>query len=258
MVDEGEARVVLITGAASGIGAATSMAFAEAGYRVLLADVDVEAGQRLAATLDGDFARCDVGSEVEVAAAVALALEKFGRLDVHINNAAILGPTSDIADIEVADWDRVMAVDLRGAFLGIKHAARAMKPRGRGSILSVASVTGPMGGLGPHAYSCARHGLIGLTRSAASELIRSGIRVNAVAPGPVVTPMVSNLIGQDLDTARTQLAAGSPTGAAIEGADIAAALLFLASDAARHVNGHVLTIDGGMTTAPARQAAQRR
>jgi len=247
-------KIAVITGAASGIGAETARLFAANGARVVVADLQQEAGAKLTAQL-GDaarFVRCDVTREEDVAAAVDLAVRAFGQLDVMVNNAGIVGAVGPIANTTLQAWDATLAVLLRGVFLGMKHAARVMSPRRSGSILSLASVAGVVGGLGPHAYTAAKHGVIGLTKSVASELAPLGIRVNAVAPGSTVTAMTSTVItGNPDDTAATEaaIARGSALGFAAMPADIAHALLYLASDEARYVTAHTLVVDAGVTSA---------
>jgi NAD(P)-dependent dehydrogenase (short-subunit alcohol dehydrogenase family) len=249
----------VITGAASGIGAETARVFAANGARVVLADFQEEAGRKVAAPL-GDaarFVRCDVTREAEVAAAVDLAVSAFGRLDVMVNNAGIVGAVGPIASTSAEAWDATIAVLLRGVFLGMKHAARVMVPRKSGAILSLASTAGVVGGLGPHAYTASKHGVVGLTKSVASELAPHGIRVNAVAPGNTVTAMTSAVITGDPDnTAKAEraIASGSPLGIAGMPSDIANALLYLASDEARYVTAHTLVVDAGQTSAIGRTA----
>ncbi len=247
-------RVACITGAASGIGAETARVFAAEGARVVVADLQ-EAPARALVTELGEsarFSRCDVTREADVAAAVELAVTEFGRLDVMVNNAGIVGAVGSIATTSAEAWDATIAVLLRGVFLGAKHAARVMMPRRSGVILSVASTAGVVGGLGPHAYTAAKHGVVGLTRSVASELAPHGIRVNAVAPGNTVTAMTSALIAGDPDdTAKTErsIARRSALGIAGLPRDIALALLYLASDDARYVTAHTLVVDSGESSA---------
>jgi NAD(P)-dependent dehydrogenase (short-subunit alcohol dehydrogenase family) len=246
-------RVAVITGASSGIGAATARLFHAQGAKVILADMQDGPGQRLTDSL-GDRARyihCDVTSEADVAAAVDLAVSAFGGLDIMVNNAGIVGAVGSIAQTPLEDWNRTIAVLLTGVFLGMKHAARVMIPARKGSILSIASTAGVMGGLGPHVYTAAKHGVVGLTKSAASELAQHHIRVNAVAPGNTVTAMTTSLIAgdpMDTDTAAKQIASGAPLGIAATGDDPAYAMLYLASDEARYVTGHTLLVDSGQTT----------
>jgi NAD(P)-dependent dehydrogenase (short-subunit alcohol dehydrogenase family) len=252
-------KVAVITGAASGIGAETARLFVANGARVVVADFQEEAGRKVAAQLgeSARFARCDVTKEADVAAAVDLAVSAFGQLDVMINNAGIVGAVGPIATTSAEAWDATVAVLLRGVFLGMKHASRVMSPRKTGSIVSIASTAGVVGGLGPHAYTAAKHGVVGLTKSVASELAPLGIRVNAVAPGNTVTAMTSAVItGNPDDTAKTeaQIAKGSALGIAGMPSDIAHALLYLASDEARYVTAHTLVVDAGQTSALGRTA----
>jgi NAD(P)-dependent dehydrogenase (short-subunit alcohol dehydrogenase family) len=246
-------KVAVITGAASGIGAGTARLFHAEGASVIIADMQEGPGSKLAQQLGSRarFIRADVTSEADVAAAVDLAVSAFGGLDVMVNNAGIVGAVGPIKDTPLEDWNRTIAILLTGAFLGIKHAARVMTAQRRGSILSVASTAGVMGGLGPHAYTAAKHGVVGLTKSAASELAQYRIRVNAVAPGNTVTAMTSSLLAGDAadhETTRQRIAAGSPLGIAGAPEDPAYAMLYLASDEARFVTGHTLLVDAGQTT----------
>jgi NAD(P)-dependent dehydrogenase (short-subunit alcohol dehydrogenase family) len=248
-----EGKVAVITGAASGIGAATARRFVDEGAQVVVADLQVEAGKALAAELGpaARFAETDVTREDDVAAAVDLAVSEFGRLDVMFNNAGIVGVIGPIADTPTDGWDRTVAILLRGVFLGMKHAARVMVPQRAGTIISTSSTAGILGGLGPHCYTACKHGVIGLTKSVASELASSGIRVNAISPGSTVTALTSAVITGDPtaeDTAAQQIADGSPLGIAAVADDIASAALYLASDEARVVTGHTLVVDAGSTS----------
>ena len=249
-----EGKVAVITGAASGIGAETARMFVANGARVVVADFQEEAGRKVAAQLGeaARFIRCDVTQEADVAAAVDLAVSEFGQLDVMVNNAGIVGAVGPIAKTSAEAWDSTISVLLRGVFLGMKHAARVMVPRKTGAILSIASTAGVVGGLGPHAYTAAKHGVVGLTKSVASELATYGIRVNAVAPGNTVTAMTSAVItGDPNDTAKAeaQIAKGASLGIAGMPSDIANALLYLASEEARYVTAHTLVVDSGQTSA---------
>jgi NAD(P)-dependent dehydrogenase (short-subunit alcohol dehydrogenase family) len=246
-------KVAVVTGAASGIGAATARRFVEEGARVVLADLQEDAGRAVAAELGAAarFVGCDVTSEHDVAAAVDRAVSDFGHLDCMINNAGILGAVGPIAETSAEAWDQTVAVLLRSVFLGTKHAARVMIPRRTGSIISTASTAGLMGGLGPHAYTTCKHAVIGLTKSAASELGRHGIRVNAIAPGSTVSAMTAAVITgdhTDIEGAQAAIERMSPLGIVSEAVDIANAAVFLASDEARNVSGHCLVVDAGQTT----------
>jgi NAD(P)-dependent dehydrogenase (short-subunit alcohol dehydrogenase family) len=249
-----EGKVAVITGAASGIGAGTARRFVAEGAMVIVADMQVDAGQALVAELgDGTrFIATDVTDEADIAAAVDLAVAEFGRLDVMFNNAGIVGAVGRISETSAEAWDNTIAILLRGVFLGTKHAARVMRPQGSGVILNTSSTAGILGGLGPHAYTAAKHGVIGLTKSVANELAPDGIRVTAISPGNTVTAMTAAVIAGDADnveTAAERIASTSPLGYAGFPEDIAAAAVFLASDEARYISGHTLVVDAGQTTA---------
>ena len=252
-----EGRVAVVTGGASGLGEATVRLFAAQGARVVVADLQADRGKALADELGAAalFSRTDVTREEDVAAAVDLAAAEFGRLDCMFNNAGIVGAVGPIDEVPVEDFDATVAVHLRGVFLGMKHAARLMKPRRSGVILSTSSIAGVIGGLGPHTYAACKSAVIGLTRNVAAELGPFGIRVNAIAPGNMATPMVAELISGDpdaTDRAARGLAKRSPLdGRAGLAEDIAHAALWLASDDAGYVSGHTLTVDGGLTTGSA-------
>lgn len=249
-------KVAVITGGACGIGQATARRFVEEGASVIIADLQGEAGKALAAELGpkARFIRTDVTREEDVAAAVDMAVSMFGRLDCMINNAGIVGAVGPIKDTSVEAWDLTIAVLLRGVFLGMKHAARVMIPQKSGCILSLSSTAGITGGLGSHAYTAAKHAVVGLTKSVASELGQHRIRVNAVAPGNIATPMTADVITGDpsnLEGAEEAIRYISPLGIAGLPIDIANALLFLASDEARYISGHTLVVDAGQTTGAA-------
>ena len=247
-------KVAAITGSASGFGEAAARLFVAEGARVALGDIQVEAGQAIAAEL-GDaaaFIECDVTREEHVAALVDLAVDRFGQLDVMYNNAGIVGARGPIDQIPEAEWRFTIDVLLGGVFFGTKHAARVMKPRRTGSIISMASTAGVIGGLGPHAYAAAKHAVVGLTKNAGAELCRHGIRVNCIAPHSMATPMVAMAhLGDpdDIDGVVAELTEKSPlAGRPGLAADVANAALWLASDDSGYTNGHCLTTDAGVTT----------
>ena len=247
-----EGKVALVTGAASGIGAATVRLFAREGARVLAADVQDALGEALAKELGAAVAyqRADVSREDDVAAAIDRAVRDFGRLDVCFNNAGIGGVLGPIAEIPADEFDRSVAVLLRGVFLGIKHAARVMVPQRSGCILSTASVAALQAGLGPHVYSMCKAGVVHLTRSTAMELGEAGVRVNCICPGGIATPLLARGFGgtpEAVEMMKGFLANAQPIRRAGLPEDIAAAALYLASDAGSFVNGHALVVDGGLS-----------
>ncbi|MFO7962328.1 MAG: glucose 1-dehydrogenase [Desulfobacterales bacterium] len=248
-----EGKSAVITGGSCGIGAGTAKLFAEEGASVVIADIQTDAGVALASELGGRarFVQTDVTRETDVSAAVDFAVSEFGRLDCMVNNAGVIGAVGSIGEIPLSAWDATIEILLRGAFLGMKHAARVMIPQRSGSIISLSSTAGVAGGLGPHAYTAAKHAVVGLTKSVASELGRYGIRVNAVAPGNIVTVMTSVAVTGDPNKpseAAKAIAEMSPLGIAGYPIDIANAILYLASEESRYVSGHTLVVDAGQTT----------
>lgn len=241
-------RVVLITGAASGIGAAAARAFAAEGARVVLSDINAAAGEALARELGGSFIAADVTSEEQVAAAVGFAVQQHGRLDCMVNNAGMIGVVGSLLETSKADWDRTMAVLLDSVFYGIKHAGRQMRDQRSGVILSLSSLAGVCAGMGPHVYSVAKHGVVALTRTAATEMAQYGVQVNAIAPGLVVTPLVDQVYGTR-EASLSGAAQASPLGSAAMPEEIARSLVYLASDEAQHVTAHVLVVDSGVSVA---------
>jgi NAD(P)-dependent dehydrogenase (short-subunit alcohol dehydrogenase family) len=246
-------KVAVVTGGASGIGAATVRRFVDEGAGVVIADLLVEQGEALAAEL-GDatrFARVDVTSEPDLRAAVDLAVSELGRLDVMFNNAGIIGAVGSIAKLDLADVDRTLAVIVRGTIIGMKCAAAVMIEQGSGVILSTSSPAGVVGGVGPHVYSAAKAAVLGLTRSVAAELRPHRVRVNAIVPGATVTAMTAEILtgdAADIDGAERGLTANAILDRPAQPSDIAAGAVYLASDEAWFVTGQVLTIDGGLTT----------
>ncbi len=238
-----------MTGGASGIGEGIVRRFVADGGRAVIADLQIERAEELAREL-GDAVvaiRADVPQEDDVAAAVDLAVEHFGRLDAMFNNAGMLGAVGSIVDHRLDDWRRTIDVLQTSVFLGIREAARVMIPNGSGAIVNTASTAGVRGGLGPHAYTTAKFAVVGLTESTAVELASHGIRVNAIAPGRTVSGLTAGLVAGDPDdeaTTAKHMASRSPVGRAAFPGDIAAAATFLASDEAWYVSGTCLVIDG--------------
>ena len=243
-------KVAVVTGGASGIGEGTVRRFLQEGARCVLADLQDERGAELAAELGADtlFVHADVSDEVQVANLVEQAGARFGRLDCMFNNAGILGAVGPIAQTEAGDWQRTMDVLLNSVFYGIKHAARVMMPQRSGTIINTASTAGLRAGLGPHAYTTAKHAIVGVTQSVATELGRHQIRVNAIAPGATVSGMTAYVSTGDasaLDEASRRIARGVPLGRPGYPLDIANAALYLASDESSWTNGAVLVVDAG-------------
>jgi len=246
-----EGRVAVVTGGASGMGKATVMRFLAEGARVVVADLNETNGQALLDELTEHrdsmrFVRTDVAEEEDVERMIGVAVEEFGAVDIVFNNAGVGGAFGPITRTEVEDWDYTFAVLARGVFLGIKHGAAAMQAAGGGgSIINTASVAGLSGGGGPLAYSSAKAAVINLTRAAAVELAPDRIRVNAICPGVILTPLA--LGRADPATAADRFAQLQPWPDHGTGDDIAGAALFLAGDDSRFVTGEALVVDGGLT-----------
>ena len=248
-----EGKIALITGAASGIGAAAVERFVREGCRVCLCDIQVEQGKALAEQCGNGsiFMPCDVTNEDAVSAAVDATVAEFGHLDIVFHSAGIVGAVGPIGTTPGDEWRFSIDVLLNGTFYAIKHAARVMQPRGKGSIISMASTAGVMGGLGPHAYAAAKHGVVGLTKNVATELAGQGIRINTIAAASMATPMVASILTgdpADLAGAREKLTEFSPLkGRPGLPEDVANAALWLASDESGYTTGHTLTTDAGIT-----------
>lgn len=249
-----QGKVAVITGAASGIGAATARRFKEEGCALILGDIQSELGHDLAQEL-GDrafFENCNVTLEADVKKLVDRALSAFGQLDIMFNNAGIVGAKGPIDQTPADEWRITTDILINGVFYGVKHAAAAMKQQRSGSIINMSSVAGVMGGLGPHAYTTAKHAVIGLTTSASAELCQHNVRVNAIAPFSMATPMVADAHLQDhhaTDEVAKTLAANSPLpGRAGTALDVANAALWLGSDESGYTSGLTLTTDAGVTT----------
>lgn len=254
MSDRLKGKVAAITGAASGFGAAAARRFVAEGCQVVLGDIQEGPAMALAKEL-GDaatFTLCNVSREEDIAKLVDLAESTYGQLDIMFNNAGIVGAVGPIDTTPAAEWQATLEVLLNGVFYGMKHAARVMKPRRSGAIISMASTAGILGGLGPHAYAACKHAVVGLTKNVGAELCRYGIRVNAIAPAGMATAMVADVMSGDpaaIERTKQALAKNSPLrdrpGVA---EDVANAALWLASDESGYTNGHVLTTDAGITT----------
>src|SRR5215212_8819163 len=244
-------KVALVTGAAAGMGLATANAFAEAGAAVVLADYNEDgvkaAVERLITAGHTAIAvGCDVSDDAQVAAMVDRTLGEFGRLDAAFNNAGVMARLAPTADSTREEWDRVVGVNLRGVWSCMKHELRQMERQGSGAIVNNASVGALTGNPGIGAYIASKHGVVGLTRTAALEYVKHGIRVNAVNPGLIETQVAREVVAGN-EQAYADIARNVPIGRAGRPEEIAAAVLWLCSPGASYVVGHALTVDGGMT-----------
>ncbi|MBK4738521.1 glucose 1-dehydrogenase [Noviherbaspirillum pedocola] len=246
-----ENKVALVTGAASGMGLATAKAFAEAGAAVALADRNLEAVQAVAAELVAAGHKaiaiaCDVADEAQVAAMVDRTVSEFGRLDAAFNNAGVQSPIAETAEADGVEFDRVTAINLRGVWSCMKYELRQMREQGNGTIVNCSSLGGLVGVAGRAAYHAAKHGVLGLTKSSALEYAARGIRINAVCPGIIDTPMVSGMLASE-PAAMDLLMKDQPIGRLGRAEEVASAVLWLCSPGASFVIGHGLVVDGGYT-----------
>jgi NAD(P)-dependent dehydrogenase (short-subunit alcohol dehydrogenase family) len=241
-------KVALVTGAGSGIGAASAQLFAAEGATVVVADIDGAAAAAVAAAIrdvggEATAVQADVTDEASVTAMVAAVLERHGRLDCAHNNAGISGQMTPFTDLSLDDWDRLIAINLTGVFLCLKHELRAMAAQGGGSIVNTSSGAGVVGVAGLPHYAAAKHGVLGLTKSAAQEYAKAGIRVNAICPGTTRTPMIEAFIAGNPDVEKfvTHTIGRGSLG---EAGEVAQAAVWLCSDRASFVSGESMLVDG--------------
>jgi NAD(P)-dependent dehydrogenase (short-subunit alcohol dehydrogenase family) len=246
-------KVALITGGAAGIGQASARLFARQGAKVVIADVDVDGGAATVRAIKAEggsalFVATDVSSASEVAALIDKTVGAYGRLDCAVNNAGIQGELKPSAECSEENWDRVVAINLKGVWLCLKYEIGQMLQQGGGAIVNIGSNFGLVGSVGMPAYSAAKHGVVGLSKTAALEYATSAIRVNALCPGPVQTPMIDKILRAQPelgDQIMASIKAREPMRRLGRPEEIAEAALWLCSDAASFVTGAVLSVDGG-------------
>lgn len=248
-----EGKVAIVTGASAGIGRATALKFARESAKLVLADLDTDRGHETEQLVKDEgaevlFVRTDVSDDADVAALVRAAVETFGRLDCAHNNAGIEGVQAPTAETPEENWDRVLRVNLKGVWLCMRHEIPAMLEGGGGAIVNTASVAGLVGFPNLPAYVASKHGVVGLTKTAALEYATTGIRINAVCPGVIHTEMIDRITGGDPEV-EAQFTAFEPVGRMGTPEEIADAVAYLCSDGASFVTGHTMAVDGGFVAA---------
>ena len=250
MADLLKDKVALVTGGSSGIGRATALACAREGAKVAVADIVVAGGEETvqlvkAAGGEAIFITADMTKAADLEAMVNTVVETYGRLDCAHNNAGIEGALDKTANYEEAEWDKVIAIDLTGVWLCMKYEIPAMLKNGAGAIVNTASAAGLLGVPNMPAYAASKHGVVGLTKTAALEYAKAGIRVNCVCPGIIQTPMVSRLTGERPGMFE-KIATAEPIGRVGQPEEIAESVVWLCSDLASFVTGHAMSVDGGI------------
>ncbi len=245
-----QGKIVLVTGGGSGIGRATALALSREGAKVMIADYVPEGGERTVKMIkekggDAAFIHADISVTKDVEMMINKTVETYGRLDCAFNNAGIEGKATDTVACTEENFDRIIAINLKGVWLCMKYEIPQMLKQGGGAIVNTASVAGLAGFVGLSAYTASKHGVIGLTRTAAPECARKNIRVNCVCPGVIHTPMVERLMDSSPDFGKTELEEGEPIGRMGKPEEIGEGVVWLCSDASSFVTGHPLAIDGG-------------
>jgi NAD(P)-dependent dehydrogenase (short-subunit alcohol dehydrogenase family) len=242
-------QVAIVTGGSSGIGRATAIAFARAGAQVAVVDVQEVAGQAVVKEIQGlgrkaIYINADMSKEADIKSMVSQTVHEFGRLDIAFNNAGVEGETAKTADATIENWERVISINLRGVWLCMKYEIPEMLKTGGGVIVNCSSIAGLVAFAGIPAYVASKHGVIGLTKTAAMEYARANVRVNAVCPGVIQTPMIDRFSKYN-EAAKRQLAESEPIGRVGQPEEIADAVVWLCSPQASFVTGHAMAIDGG-------------
>ena len=242
-------QVALVTGASSGIGRAVAVGFAKAGAKVVLSDVNDDLGNQSLKLIQGMgaesiYVHCDVSQPDQVRNLVAKTVEKFGQLNLVCNDAGIEGSTASVVELQLENWDRIINTNLKGVWLCMKAQIPEMLKSGGGAIVNVSSIAGLVGFPGLPAYVASKHGVVGLTKTAALEFATSGVRVNAVCPGPILTPMLERLM-KSTPGFTDSIVQGVPEKKIGEPNDVAESVLFLCSSQAKYITGQCLAIDGG-------------
>ena len=255
MAGKFEGKVALVTGGGSGIGRASALTFARDGAKIIVADVDVNGGEATVQMIKKDggeaiFVRTDVTKATEVEALVNKAVETYGRLDYALNNAGVEGNGLSTTQYAEEDWDRLININLKGVWLCMKYEIQQMLRQGSGAIVNTASIVGLVGLENSCAYTASKHGVVGLTKVAALEYAKQNIRVNAVCPGSIITPMVERIFARGTDVkaqadAKAQTIAWHPIGRQGKPEEVAETVVWLCSDAASFITGHAMPVDGG-------------
>ena len=238
-----EGKTAIVTGAASGIGKSTALLFAEEGAKIVVADLNVEGGNEVVKEIESKggeaiFVKVDTSNPEDAKKCVEQAVAKFGKLDIAVNNAGIVGPMQPVGEFDIEGWNKVIAINLSGVFYGIRYQIPAMLKNGGGSIVNLSSIAGSVAVPGIAAYVSAKHGVIGLTKTAALDHSKNGIRINAVGPGYVDTPMISDFDHEEAKKLH-------PIGRLAKPEEVAQLILWLASDQSSFVTGAYYPVDGG-------------